>query len=169
VAACQEAWAEWAEWIIKKNIRKKPRETGAFWYTDGMLARKRENLWLFLYSFIFLAWAVYRFVVHFPDWIDEMLFKPVIQLVPVLFVVFVFEKKNWASLGFTKHYYVRNILLGVGVGIVLVAERLIIERQRSRELNPTMFASGFPNSYLSSKKKILSRIFFQAAAVDFEE
>lgn len=90
---------------------------------------------LVLYSFIFAVWSAYRFLLHFPDWIDEIVVKPIIQLAPVLFVVFSLEKKNWTSLGLGKNHYIRNVFIGVGLGIALVGERLVIQK----------FTRGFPD------------------------
>ena len=43
-----------------------------------------KYLRLFLvYAFVLLAWWAYRYFTRFPEWADELIFKPLIWLTPM--------------------------------------------------------------------------------------
>lgn len=57
-----------------------------------------------------------------PSWVEEILLKPLVWLGPVVLVVFRFEKKNFASLGFTTKNLYRSLLWGFGLGMLFAFE-----------------------------------------------
>lgn len=66
---------------------------------------------------IFLIWAFYRAYFFQPEWIDELLVKPLVFVFPVLFMVWYYENKPLAELGLT--FKLKNIILDIYVGVVL--------------------------------------------------
>lgn len=78
-----------------------------------------------LYVFILLAWGFYRFLFRFPEEIEELVFKPLIWLVPTLLLIWK-ERGDFASLGLTSKNLAKSCLWGLGLGIVFAAEGLII-------------------------------------------
>jgi hypothetical protein len=40
-----------------------------------------------LWAWILLAWGLYRYFVHLPEWADEFIFKPLVFVVPVIWYV----------------------------------------------------------------------------------
>lgn len=87
--------------------------------------RKHE---VFLVWFgIFLAWSVFRANFFLPEWIDELIVKPLIFVVPILVIVKFFEKRDLASLGFTQKpkAFMQDLYIGVLVGSLFAIEGLV--------------------------------------------
>ncbi len=92
-----------------------------------------------VYAVIFLLWTLYRIFVHFPELVDEAIVKPLLWIVPVIFM-----GKN--SLGLivksfktTRSY---NILFGLFIGILYFClyTFLFSLRQGLPHLNPDHFS-----------------------------
>jgi len=75
---------------------------------------------------IFLAWALFRANFVLPEWIDELLIKPVIFVLPVVLVVLFREKKSLCTLGICpslKDFFL-DLYIGVVIGIIFALEGL---------------------------------------------
>ena len=93
-----------------------------------VISRKTVVPLLYIYGVfvvVFIFWLAYRYLTHFSDIIDELLAKPFIWIVPILFVWFAHSKHNFLSLFSINNLTWGKILLGVGGGIVLVALQII--------------------------------------------
>jgi membrane protease YdiL (CAAX protease family) len=66
---------------------------------------------------VFLLWAFYRAYFINPEWLDELIVKPVFFILPVFFAVLVFEKQTLATLGIAPS--LRNFFLDLYAGVVL--------------------------------------------------
>lgn len=75
-----------------------------------------------VWAYIAIAWALYRYFFKFSEPVDEFIFKPLIFVLPVIIYVLKKEKRPLSSLGLTGENLLRNIAIGVGFGIVFVAE-----------------------------------------------
>ncbi len=77
---------------------------------------------------IFLAWAIYRATFNLPEGIDEFLLKPLIFVLPVVYVVRLREKRKLATLGIpTKPAdFFADLYIGVVVGILFAFEGLLV-------------------------------------------
>jgi membrane protease YdiL (CAAX protease family) len=110
------------------------------------MAKKANSIWaiLVLYLLVALVWTFYRAFFHFPEPIDELIFKPLIFLVPIFFWVKFKEKNKFLSLGFTKSNFLKNILIGFGLGLVFALEGVIISAIKYRGLtfNPDHLKLG---------------------------
>ena len=80
---------------------------------------------LILYILITAVWAGYRYFFVLPEWVDEFIAKPIIYLVPVLFVTLSLEKNSIESLGITRHKYWLYALMGLGLGLLLLFESVM--------------------------------------------
>lgn len=76
---------------------------------------------------IFLVWAFYRAYFFFPETVDELLIKPIVFVLPVLYVVIVKEKKRIASLGlrFKRFDSLLDLYIGITLGVLFAVEGLI--------------------------------------------
>ena len=75
-------------------------------------------------TYLIIFWAFYRFLFQLPDEVEELVIKPIIWLLPVLY----FLKKeglNFDSLGFTFKNLFSSVYLSLGLGAVFVAEGLL--------------------------------------------
>ncbi len=75
-----------------------------------------------LWGWILLAWSLYRYFVKFPEWADELMFKPLIFVAPVLWYVRKVEKRTLASLGLTRKNFFTGLYIGLGFGFVFALE-----------------------------------------------
>ena len=77
------------------------------------------NVWLV----IFIVWALYRYSFFFLEWVDELIFKPVVFLGPIALVLKK-EKKNWSSVGLKKDNFFGDLYLGIFLGLLFALEGL---------------------------------------------
>lgn len=93
---------------------------------------------LFIYGVVAFIWTGYRLIFHFPEASDELIFKPLIFLGPVFGWVFLREKGNLSSLGFTTKNLKKSILIGSGLGLFFALEGVITTmiRYKGIEFNP---------------------------------
>lgn len=77
-----------------------------------------------VWGWIALVWAFYRYYVRLPEWADELMFKPLVFAVPVLWFVRSVESRPLSSLGITSKHLKQSIAYGVGLGVVFFLEAL---------------------------------------------
>lgn len=79
--------------------------------------------WVFqFWAWQLLAWTLYRYFFHFPEYIDEYVIKPLVFVVPVLLFVIRKEKQSLITIGITGKHWLKYIGIGVGVGILFFVE-----------------------------------------------
>lgn len=81
-----------------------------------------------VYIFIIFTWTFYRYFLVTPEWVDEFIAKPLLQVLPVLFVVKFFEKNPLNSLSIGSKRPLLHVSIGLGLGLLLVAESLILQK-----------------------------------------
>ncbi len=77
-----------------------------------------------VWGWIVLAWALYRYFLRMPEWVDEFIFKPLIFVAPVLWYVRTKEKARWSSIGITGKNLYTSIYIGLGFGFIFALEGL---------------------------------------------
>jgi len=76
-----------------------------------------------LFSFIFVIWATYRYFPGIlPGWVEEVILKPIVWLVPTFFIVREVERQPLSSLGWTSKNLFPSLYWGIGLGMVFVLE-----------------------------------------------
>ncbi|MFZ2025626.1 MAG: CPBP family intramembrane glutamic endopeptidase [Microgenomates group bacterium] len=79
--------------------------------------------WVFrFWAWQLLFWALYRYFFHLPEWADEFVFKPLVFVVPVFLYVLKKERSRLISIGLTKKNLSKNLLFGMGMGIIFFLE-----------------------------------------------
>lgn len=75
---------------------------------------------------IFLAWALFRANFVLSEWVDELLVKPAIFVLPVMGVIIFREKKSLCSLGIcpSPKDFLLDLYIGVVIGIIFALEGL---------------------------------------------
>ncbi len=71
-----------------------------------------------IWGIVLIIWALYRAFIVQPEFIDELVVKPLVFLGPVIFFVFFLEKRPLASIGITKNKFKRDFYLGLGFAII---------------------------------------------------
>ncbi|MCL4338085.1 CPBP family intramembrane metalloprotease [Patescibacteria group bacterium] len=76
---------------------------------------------------VLLVWSFYRANFFLPEWLDELIIKPIIFVLPVVIVVLKREKKNLATLGMPQNgsLFVRDLYIGVVIGVLFAFEGLL--------------------------------------------
>lgn len=87
-----------------------------------------------LYLFIFIAWSVYRYYFSLPEWVDEILAKPILWLIPTFLMVILQEKKSVGSIGLSLSNFFKNLYLGWGLGALFALEGLLTNAIKYRGL-----------------------------------
>jgi membrane protease YdiL (CAAX protease family) len=136
--------------------------------------QKMLNTW----AVIVILWSVYRsyFKTDLPIWVDEFVAKPFIFLVPIYYYVSKIEKLTfWKALDFKAKNLKKDILLGFGLGLFLLAVAFIIYITKA-PLKPSMgigmigfyilvaFASSFSEEILS-RGFVLKRLYAESQNV----
>lgn len=95
--------------------------------SSKMQEKPRTAEWIFqFWAWQLLLWTLYRYYLHYPEWVDEFLFKPAVFVVPVLWYVLVKEKRSLTTVGITGKRIGSSALLGVGIGIAFLLEGLFV-------------------------------------------
>lgn len=76
-------------------------------------------------AYVLLVWGFYRLIIKLPDEVEELFIKPVIWLLPLLFILRK-EKLNLKSLGFNFENFYPSIYAILGLGAVFALEALIV-------------------------------------------
>jgi membrane protease YdiL (CAAX protease family) len=75
-------------------------------------------------AYLIVIWAFYRFLFQLPDNVEELVIKPILWLLPILYILRK-EKANISSLGITLKNLFPAIYLSLGLGSVFVIEGLL--------------------------------------------
>jgi len=76
--------------------------------------------------YLFTSWTLFRFFFSFPEVFDELFFKPLIWLSPVVFLI-IHRKRKLIPLGIQKSNFYRNIRVGVFFSFVLFTELILLK------------------------------------------
>jgi uncharacterized protein len=89
-----------------------------------------------LFSFIFVVWAVYRYLPPIiPAWAEELILKPIVWLVPTFWLIGRVEKSTLSSIGLTMKNFFPSVYWGLGLGVVFVLEGLMTNIFKYKGLN----------------------------------
>lgn len=76
---------------------------------------------------IFLVWSFYRAFFALPEAVDELLIKPLIFVLPIVFIVWILENKSFREIGLQTTFKILliDVYIGVVLGILLAVEGLL--------------------------------------------
>src|SRR5258708_36906471 len=77
-----------------------------------------------LFTFLLIFWGFYRLIFRFPDWIEELIIKPVVWIAPVLYLVRR-EKSNLASIGVTFKNLFPAVYSSLALGSLFAIEAFV--------------------------------------------
>ncbi len=78
-----------------------------------------------IWALVLIVWSFYRASFKFPEIVDELIFKPLVFLGPMLIYVLKKEHRVLASIGLQTGKFFRDIYLGIGFGMLFAVEGLI--------------------------------------------
>lgn len=80
---------------------------------------------VYLAVYLLIVWGFYRFLFQLPEQIEELFIKPIVWIVPVLYLVRV-ERQTLESIGITTKGLFPAVYYALGLGAFFVMEALII-------------------------------------------
>ncbi len=91
-----------------------------------------------LWGWVLLIWSLYRYFLKFPEWVDELVFKPVVFVLPVIWFVRKLEKRQLATIGLTGKNFFNSLYIGLGFGFVFALEGIAanVIKYGKIQLNP---------------------------------
>lgn len=107
--------------------------------------KKLHNSPLFLlgvFTGLFLLWSCYRFFFKFPEWIDEIVWKPVLLLFPILFILHKSKQNVSKTLGLRFHNWIQHSFLGVACGCLFSCEAVLTKfmKYHALSINPLRYS-----------------------------
>lgn len=84
--------------------------------------------------YLILVWGFYRFLFRLPDQVEELVIKPIVWLVPLVFLLKK-EGIGLSSLGFTLKNLFPAVYFSLGLGAVFVMEGLFVNYAKYGSLN----------------------------------
>ncbi len=100
--------------------------------------------WIYVYIVILISWTLYRYFVTSPEWVDEFIAKPLLQILPIILTVVFLEKKSLSSLSIGSKTPLFHIGIGLAAGAFLVAESLLMQRLKYGSLSISLQGSLLP-------------------------
>lgn len=74
--------------------------------------------------YLLLVWGFYRLFFKLPETIEELVLKPIIWLIPLIFLL-AREKENLSSIGITSKNLFKSIYMVIGLGAIFAVVALI--------------------------------------------
>lgn len=105
------------------------KSSGLLHFTDSLESVYR------IWAWILLIWSLYRYFLRLPEYLDELLFKPLVFLGPVLWYVRKIEKRSLASLGLTMKKFFPSVYIGLGIGLLFAVEGLAANALKYGKVN----------------------------------
>ncbi|MFH0749371.1 MAG: CPBP family intramembrane glutamic endopeptidase [Candidatus Gottesmanbacteria bacterium] len=110
---------------------------------------KKTTEWIFqFWAWQLLIWALYRYYFHFPEWVDEFIFKPLVFVAPVIWYVVKREHLNLTTVGLTLKHGIKSIIIGLGIGTVFLLEGVAINIARYGSLQMQQLSTVATYSFL---------------------
>ena len=97
------------------------------------------------FFYLLLIWGLYSWQSGFPEYLDELVFKPLLWLLPIWYLVVKVEKQSLKSLGLVWHKPFKNALLGLGISLFIWFEYILvfIVKKADFNFNPQNISAGF--------------------------
>ena len=89
---------------------------------------------LTFFTILFLVWGLYRLLFKLPDEVEEIIIKPLVWVVPVIFLVRR-ERATLESIGLTLKNLFPAIYMSLALGSVFVVEAVILNFLKYHQLN----------------------------------
>lgn len=93
------------------------------------------------WAWILLAWSLYRYFLHLPEWFDEFVAKPLVFIGPVLWYLQKKEQRTIESIGLTGKNVFNSIYIGLGFGMVFAIEGIAAHALKYGKLDVTPIAA----------------------------
>jgi len=99
---------------------------------DAKLTRLKYALGFF--SYLLVVWGFYRLIFEFPEWVEEIVLKPLIWLVPMVFLI-VKEKSTLSEIGVNFRNLSKTMYFVLALGVLFVLEAMGLNYLKHGGLN----------------------------------
>lgn len=107
-----------------------------------MRKTSRTQQVLNIYGVILIIWSIYRWKVVMPDWIDEFLFKPLVFVLPIYWLITHSESKNFfEEIWLNTKKLGSNCMIGLGLGGVFIISALFAQYVKIGRIDFSMIDS----------------------------
>lgn len=96
-----------------------------------------------LTAYLLVVWGFYRLLFKLPEEVEELISKPLIWLLPVAYFVRK-EKDSFKSVGLTLKKLFPSIYLSLGLGLLFLAESLLVNYFKYNSFNFEAFIGNKP-------------------------
>ncbi len=108
-----------------------------------MRKTSRTQQVLNVYGVILILWSIYRWKVMMPAWIDEFLFKPLVFVFPIYWLITHIEKNSFFDeIWLNTKKFGSNCLIGLGLGGVFIISALIAQYVKIGHIDLTVIDSN---------------------------
>lgn len=97
---------------------------------------------ILIWLIVIVVWGAYRQFFRLPEWVEEIFFKPLIFVGPVIWYMARFEKLTPPALGLRTQNAQKILLWGAGFGLFLVAENFGIWLLKGRGINLSLLTGN---------------------------
>lgn len=80
---------------------------------------------LSFWAYLLIVWGFYRFLFELPETIEELIIKPVVWLIPLIFLLKK-EKASFTSIGVTAKNLFPAVYFALGLGVFFLMEAVIV-------------------------------------------
>lgn len=78
-----------------------------------------------IWGSVLVVWALYRAFIQAPDWITDLIAKPLVFVLPVVLYVFYHEHRLLSSIGAALGHFKRDLGIGMGIGVLFTVEGVL--------------------------------------------
>ncbi len=78
-----------------------------------------------IWGAILVVWALYRAFVSIPDWMSDLIVKPLVFFIPVIIYVYYRERRPLSSIGIAKGKLKRDLIFGLGFGLLIILVAIV--------------------------------------------
>ena len=83
---------------------------------------------LFIWLVIIAIWVVYRSTQTLPEFVEELILKPIVFVLPILVWLKTQKKLNKQSLGLVLTRHKTIVIWGLGLGLLMASENIVIRK-----------------------------------------
>jgi membrane protease YdiL (CAAX protease family) len=88
-----------------------------------------------LFGYLLIVWGCYRLIFKLPDEVEEIALKPVLWLIPTFWLVYITERRNLASIGWSFKNLFPSLYWGIGLGMVFAVEGILFNYIKYGQIN----------------------------------
>ncbi len=107
-----------------------------------MKSRQQFFPLLLLWLGVVVLWGLYRFFFHMAEWVEELVLKPAVFVLPVISYLAYKNQLSKDALGMWTNNPKRILMWGIGLGAFLIAETTFVSLLKGKHFIPSAFLAS---------------------------